>query len=370
MSLPPLQFTPSERNWLGAAIAGAVAAGVLAAAGSPPIARFLVAAVALALLARAVGTATEQLGERMSAGATGVLQGAFGNLPELFVSLFSLKAGLRDVVRAALVGSILANAVLVLGIAIVVGGLKHGTQRFDSQPPRTAATLMLLAVTALAVPTLAQTLHTPAQSHEAALSATCAVVLLIVFAASLRFTLAADPAVLPCPPESADDFEGVVVGEKAPHGWSVAQSVGVLATAGLGAAFVSDWFVDALLPATRSLGLSQTFTGLVVVAIAGNAVENAVGVSLAAKNKPDYALSVILNSPLQVALALTPVLVLASFFIGPAPLTLVLPPLLLAALTLGTLAAAFVVYDGESIWLEGVALIGLYTMFAASVWWG
>ncbi|GJG87111.1 calcium/proton exchanger [Gemmatimonadetes bacterium T265] len=365
-----LQFTRSERAWLGAALAAAVLAGTLAAVEAPPIARFVVAAAALALLARAVGTATEQLGERLSAGATGVLQGAFGNLPELFVSLFSLKAGLRDVVRAALVGSILANAVLVLGLALLVGGLKHGTQRFDSQPPRSAATLMLLAVTALAVPTLADTLHTPAQPHESALSATCAVVLLVVFAASLRFTLAADPSVLPPAPGTLDDFEGVVASADAPHGWSVPQSVGVLATAGLGAALVSDWFVDALLPATRSLGLSQTFTGLVVVAIAGNAVENAVGISLAAKNKPDYALSVILNSALQVALALTPVLVLASFFIGPAPLTLVLPPILLAALTLGTLVAAFVVYDGESIWLEGVALVGLYVMFAASVWWG
>ena len=365
-----LQFSPSQRTWLGAAAAAAVVAGILTWLGVAAIPRFLAAAVALALLARAVGTATEQLGERLSAGATGVLQGAFGNLPELFVSIFSLRAGLRDVVRAALVGSILANAVLVLGVALLVGGLKHGTQRFDSQPPRTAATLMLLAVTALAVPTLAHTLHTPAQAHEASLSAICAIVLLVVFCASLRFTLAGDPAVLPAPRDSADDFEGVVAGVAAPHGWSVGQSVGVLAVAGLGAALVSDWFVDALLPATRSLGLSQTFTGLVVVAIAGNAVENAVGVSLAAKNKPEYALSVILNSALQVALALTPILVLASFFIGPAPMTLVLPPLLLASLTLGTLVAAFVVYDGESIWLEGVALIGLYVMFAASVWWG
>lgn len=372
MALP--HFTRSELLWLGGAVAAAAAAGILTAVDASPIVRFVGAAAALALLARAVGTATEQLGERLSAGATGVLQGAFGNLPELFVSLFSLKAGLRDVVRAALVGSILANAVLVLGLALLVGGLRHGTQRFDSQPPRTAATLMLLAVTALAVPTLADTLHTPAQPHEAALSATCAVVLLVVYGASLRFTLAADPSVLPPVADAAEDFEGVVAGaapQAAPHaGWPLAQSVGVLAAAGLGAAMVSEWFVDALVPATRSLGLSPTFTGLVVVAIAGNAVENAVGISLAAKNKPDYALSVILNSALQVALALTPVLVLASFFIGPAPMTLVLPPILLAALTLGALVAAFVVYDGESIWLEGVALIGLYVMFAASVWWG
>ncbi len=366
----PSGFSRSERAWLGGAAAAAVLAGVLVVVGTPPLARFAAAAVALALLARAVGTATEQLGERLSAGATGVLQGAFGNLPELFVSLFSLKAGLRDVVRAALVGSILANAVLVLGLALLVGGLRHGRQRFDSQPPRTAATLILLAVTALAVPTLAHTLHTPAQAHEATLSAICAVVLLVVFAASLRFTLSGDPALLPPAPGSAEDFEGVVVAAPAAHGWSVPRAIGVLGGAGLGAAVVSDWFVDALLPATRGLGLSQTFTGLVVVAIAGNAVENAVGVSLAAKNKPDYALSVILTSALQVALGLTPLLVLASFFIGPAPMTLVLPPLLLASLAIASVVAAFVVFDGESIWLEGVALIALYVLFAAAVWWG
>ena len=133
---------------------------------------------------------------------------------------------------------------------------------------------------------------------------------------------------------------------------------------------MSEWFVDALTPTMKSLGISETFAGLVVVAIAGNAVENVVGIQLAAKNKPDYAMSVILNSSLQIALALTPVLVLISFFIGPTPLTLVMAPLLVVALTLSAVITAVIVYDGESIWLEGVALIALYVMIATAFWWG
>lgn len=147
-------------------------------------------------------------------------------------------------------------------------------------------------------------------------------------------------------------------------------TLGVLTAAAVGAAFVSDWFVEALQPAMATLGMSQAFAGLVVVAIAGNAVENFVGVRAMLADKGDLAISLILNSSLQVALALTPILVLGSLILGGATLTLVASPLLVAALALATLLAAFVVIDGESTWLEGVALVGLYTIIAASVWWG
>ena len=140
--------------------------------------------------------------------------------------------------------------------------------------------------------------------------------------------------------------------------------------AGVGAAFVSEWFVAALEPAMKALHLSERFTGLVIVAIAGNAVENVVGIQLAARNKADYAVSVILNSSLQVALGLIPILVIASLFIGPHHLTLVMPLLLVVALGFAATLGAVIVYDGESVWLEGVALIGLYGIIAASFWWG
>ncbi len=319
---------------------------------------FVVAGVGLAMLAAVVGEATDQLGERLSPGATGVLQSAIGNLPELFVGIFALRAGLVTVVQSALIGSILANSLLVLGLAFLVGGLRHGTQSFASEAPRMIATLTLLAVAALVVPTLAHQLHTPADAHEDALSVACAVVLLLVFLASIPVSLKGGPSTIPS--HTAADA----------HGWPLWLASAVLVAAGLGAAFVSDWFVAAMAPAIQVLHISEAFTGLVVVAIAGNAVENVVGIQLAAANKPDYAVSVILNSSLQVALALIPALVLLSFVLSDTHLQLVLPPLLVVALTLSTILVTFVVYDGESIWLEGVALIGLYCMIAASFWWG
>ncbi len=142
-----------------------------------------------------------------------------------------------------------------------------------------------------------------------------------------------------------------------------------LAVSAGAAALVSDWFVEALRPAMASLGLSEAFVGLVIVAIAGNAVEHVVGIQMAYRNRADLAISVVLNGSLQVALALIPVLVIVSL-LAPAPLTLVLSPLLVAAVALSAVLAAVIVFDGESNWLEGLALVGLYLIIAASVWFG
>ena len=157
--------------------------------------------------------------------------------------------------------------------------------------------------------------------------------------------------------------------ERLPPHWSLATTIVVLAAAGTGAALASDWFVAALTPATQAMHMSDAFAGLIVVAIAGNAVENVVGVLFAAANRPDFAISVILNSSLQVALLLTPVLVFASLFFA-TTLTLVFSPFLALVLILAALLSTFVVYDGESTWYEGTILIGFYVVVAASVWWG
>jgi len=349
---------------LAAAVVATLLAGILNAAHGNAVLLFVVAGVALALLAALVGAATEQLGARLGPGTTGVLQSAIGNLPELFVAIFALRAGLIGVVQAALVGSILGNSLLVLGLAFFVGGIRHGTQRFNSNAPRMMATLTMLAVAALVVPTLANGLHTPASAHVESLSVACAVALLLVFVASIPTSLAGGPPAVPLP---TGDAEGEAERRDI---WPVWLAAAVLAFAGVGAAFVSDWFVNALTPAMATLHLSQAFTGLVVVALAGNAVENVVGVQLAARNKPDYAISVILNSSLQVALGLIPALVLLSFVVGGAHLTLVLPGLLVAALALSALIGTVIVYDGESTSLEGLILIGLYGIIAMSFWWG
>jgi Ca2+:H+ antiporter len=320
---------------------------------------FLVSTIALATLATVVGQATEQLGSYMGPAATGVLQSAIGNLPELFVGFFALRAGLVTVVQSALVGSILANSLLVLGLAFLFGGIKNGTQRFRSDSARAIVILMVLAVSALVVPTLAHVLHTPAEAHEGMLSIASAIVLLIVFVASIPFSMQGGPIT-----------EAIHSTDRKEKPWSMMRVIVILAGAGLFAALVSDWFVRALEPAIEALHISQAFAGLVVVAIAGNAVENVIGIQLALKNKVDFAISVIMNSSLQVALALTPILVLLSFLFSPVALTLVLPPLLVVALALTAILSALIVYDGESNWLEGIALIGLYVMIAVSFWWG
>lgn len=321
---------------------------------------FVITAGALALLAVIVGDATEQLGSRMGPGATGILQSALGNLPELFVCIFALRAGLDKVVQAALIGSILGNSLLVFGLAIFIGGLKNGTQYFKSEPPRMIATLMILAFGALAIPTLTHMLHTSADTHINALDIFVALVLLAIFVASLYFSLKGDKAVV-----STD-----ANAEKPHASWSLGLTLTVLAFSGVGAAFVSDWFVEALKPAMNALGINDTFAGLVIVAIAGNAIENLVGIQLAYRNQSDYSVSVILNSSLQIALGLFPLLVLLSFFLGGAILSFVLTPMLLACFALAVIVSAFIVFDGESIWLEGLALIGLYCLIAAAFWWG
>ncbi|HSI74049.1 MAG TPA: calcium/proton exchanger [Fimbriimonas sp.] len=351
-------ITNKDKATMGAALVACLGAG-LAHGRLGDVPAFIIAAAALSLLAIVVGHATDHLGNRMSPGATGVLQSSMGNLPELMVCIFSLRAGLIDVVKGALVGAILANSLLVLGLAILLGGLKNGVLTFRSDPPRMIVILMMLACTALALPTLASLLHTPAGDHEPSLALVCSVVLIFVFGCSLTFILKGDKSVVPA--EASENSHA---------SWPVPLALGVLAAAGVGAAFVSEWFVSALEPATKAMGLSQAFTGLVVVAIAGNAIENLVGIQLAVKNKPDYAMSVVLNSCLQIALLLVPLLVFISFFVGPAPMTLVLQPMMLVALILSALIPAFVIFDGEAIWLEGVALIGLYVLIAAAFWWG
>lgn len=336
----------------------AIIAGVLHYAGANAVLTFIVTGVALALLAMIVGDATEQLGSRLGPGATGILQSGLGNLPELFVAIFALRAGLDHVVQAALVGSILGNSLLVFGLALFFGGIKNGTQRFKSEPPRMIATLMLLAVSALIIPTLAKELHTPAEPHINHLDIVVAIILLVMLAASTYFSLKGDPSVA-----SQESEMGHAE-------WSLMLTLIVLGCAGAGAAFVSDWFVEALQPAMSALGISEAFAGLVIVAIAGNAIENLIGIQLAWRNQADYAVSVILNSSLQVALGLFPILLLLSFVLGGSILTFVLSPLLVVALALATLVSAVVVFDGESIWLEGLALVGLYCIIAASFWWG
>jgi Ca2+:H+ antiporter len=352
-------FETRTRAIAAVAIAATVAAFLLRSFGLSAVAVFAVSGVALAGLAAMVGEGTDELSQRMGPGGTGVLQSALGNLPEFFIGVFALRAGLVDVVRSALIGSILANTLLVLGIAFIAGGLRHGPQKFGGDQTRMMSTLLLLAVAALAIPTVAALPGGPDVGHETQISLVVSIVLLVVFAASIPFSIGrGGPAV------------AAEKGVPAARVWPIGLAIAVLCLAGFGAAVVSDWFVEALQPSMDTLGMSQSFAGLVIVAIAGNAVENVVGVRAMLADRGDLAISLILNSSLQVALALVPIMVIGSILLGGAALTLVVSPLLVAALALTALLAALVVIDGESTWLEGVALVGLYVIIAASVWWG
>ena len=358
-------FTGSELRVIGLTVVAVVAAAVTYYGHiGGTIAPFVLAGIALALLASLVGRSVEAMSERLGAGATGVVQSALGNLPELFVVLFALKSKLYEVATATIVGSILANVLLVLGLAFIAGGAKHGVQHFEQTAARRISLMMLLSVAALVIPALTALLHTPAAGHEHALSIAVSILLLLLFIGSLPASIKKT---------NAETVHGAGPAPEGAHGagsgWPLWLAVTMLAVTGVAAAFVSDWFVAGLTPAMGALHISQAFAGLVIVAIAGNAVENVVGVQLAYRNQPDHALSVILQSPVQIAMMVAPALVLLAPLVG-ATFTLVLPPLLLVSLLLAVVVAVVVVFDGDSNWLEGAAMITLYAIIATSFWWG
>jgi Ca2+:H+ antiporter len=320
------------------------------------VATFVVCALALAGLAWLVALGTESVGARFGPAVTGVLQSTLGNLPELFVVLFALSAGEVVVAQTSILGSLFANALLVLGLAIVAGSrvADDRCMRFGARLPNDTAVLTLLAVFLIVVLGVSDRIGDRASHHTVAISVIGAIVLLFVYATWLPGYLRSD--------QPAADHETTT----AVFAFPVA--IGLLAAAGTAAALVSDWFIDALDPAVESLGISKTFTGLVIVGIAGNAVENVVGITLAAKGKSDLALSVVKNSVSQIAVFLYPVLVLASLFFAHR-LTFVANPVLTAALALTAIAVWAITGDGKAAAFEGWALAGFYVILAAIVWY-
>ncbi|MEA2193860.1 MAG: Ca2+:H+ antiporter, partial [Solirubrobacteraceae bacterium] len=295
-------FSPRQRILLAVIGGLSVAGGAMHYAGVAGLAVFPVVTVALAGLAWMVALGTDALGEHFGPGLTGVLQSTLGNLPELFVVIFALKAGEVVVAQTSLLGSLFANALLVMGLVIIAGARasSDGIMRFKTRLPNDTATLLLLALFIIVLLGISVTTHDKAAEHKVAISAAGAVVLLAVYFTWLWSYLRADTR-----DEASADGAGDG-GEPASdpgHGpaLSLRGALGLLAVAGVGAAFISDWFIAALNPAMQALHLSKAFAGLVIVAIAGNAVENFAGISLAAKGKSDDAVSVVKNSVAQIA---------------------------------------------------------------------
>jgi Ca2+:H+ antiporter len=341
-----------ERLLIGAVAVAFVLAGITRYAhGTSQVVAFAFATVALAGIAWVVSFATEQLGRRFGPRVTGLMQSTVGNLPEFFVVIFALNAGQLIVAETAIIGSILVNALLVLGLVIVAGALRErdGVMRFSPRLPNDTATLMLISTFIIILIALTHTAGDPASHHAKTISIVGAVAILVVYGTWLRQYLRSDSTEAP---DHAD----------APR-LSTKTSVVLLVLAGVGSAFVSDWFVHALQPTIHTLHISQSFAGLVIVAIAGNAVENVAGIVLAAKGRPELAISVVKNSVSQIAAFLYPALVLVSLLTA-TTLTFALAPVYAGAL-FGTAVIVWqITGDGEATAFEGAALIAAFVILA------
>jgi Ca2+:H+ antiporter len=342
--------------FLAGTLAFTAVTGVLHFATDLSVATFLLAGVSLAGLAWIVGIATESVGTRFGPAVTGVLQSTLGNLPELFVVLFALHAGHTVVAQTSILGSLFANALLVLGLAIVAGSraARDGEMRFNPRQPSDTVILLQLAVFIIVLLGLSDRLGDAASRHQEEISVIGAIALLLVYASWLSRYLRGGGG-----EAAALEDEGAQL--------SFVQAIALLAVAAVAAALVSDWFVTALGPAIDELGISEAFTGLVIVAIAGNAVENVVGVTLAAKGKSDLSISVITNSVSQIAVFLFPALVLLSLFFAD-HLTFVVNPVYIGALAIMALAVWQITLDGAAAEFEGWSLVALYAILATLTW--
>lgn len=332
-------------------------AGVLRYTDTALVALFFISLAALAGLAWAISFATEALSARIGHAATGVLQATLGNIPELSVVLFALHAGETVVAQTSLLGALFSNALLVLGLAVVVGAWRaeDGVMRFQPRLPNDTATLLLLAIFIIVLLGLSDTVGDRASRHETEISAIGAVFLLGVYAVWLWSYLRA----------------GRGEGEKqAPREGSLGlpTAIGLILGAGLAATFVSEWLIHAVAPAVDALGISRAFVGLVIVAIAGNAVENAVAITSAARGENDLAVSVVKNAVSQTAVVVWPLLVLLSLFFVES-LTFVIDPVYIGALFLTAISLWQVTGDGRAVAFEGWALVSLFAILATISWY-
>ncbi len=337
---------------------------------------FVVAALAIIPTAALMGRATEELAAKSGPGIGGLLNVTFGNAPELIIALFALEAGLQEVVKASIVGSILGNVLLVLGAAMVAGGVGRGgeLQRFDRTAASVQSTMLFLAVGALLMPAIFEIVEgrglppvgpelVSYDSTVEKLSLAMAGVLIATYVIGLFFSLRTHKdifnPVAPADDDATDHDEGL-------WGWSTRKSVTALAVAGLAVGLMSEILVGSIGEASDSIGLSEFFVGVIVVAIIGNAAEHWVAVLVAYKQKMDLAVNIAIGSSAQIALFVAPVLVFASFLIGPEPMPLVFNGFELGAVILAVLVANQVTNEGESSWFEGVQLLALYLILAVA----
>lgn len=341
-------------KYLNALLVFALLAIVASLAHWTPVLTFLFAALGIVPLAGLLGEATEELARYTGPRIGGLLNATLGNAAELIITLFAIRAGLLDLVKASITGSILGNVLLVLGVSVLVGGIKNGYQQFSVRQAATNATMLMLAVLALVIPSLFFFQHQETQGPVEWLSLGTAAAMILIYALSLLylFRSAGNP-----------DLDLVDAAEGHPGGWPLGRSVAVLLASGAMVAWLSEILVGAVEPTVSALGVSEFFIGIIVVPIVGNAAEHMVAVQSAWKNNMELSLGVSVGSSLQIALLVAPVLVFVSLVLGH-PLTLVFNLFELVALFAAVLIAAFVSQDGESNWLEGAQLLTVYVILA------
>jgi Ca2+:H+ antiporter len=359
LGIPPVgnmarsPFIPTL-SWLLVCVPAAVVLSLYSPDSSTVL--FVVAGLAIIPLAGVLGSATEHLAARVGPGAGGLLNATFGNAAELIIAMTALNAGLHDVVKASITGSIIGNLLLVLGGAFLAGGMKHRHQKFNATGARSQATTLTLAAIALIMPAMYHYVGGgDVAARESGLSLEISVVLIITYGLSLFFSLRTHKQLFSGEPRAEEDGESGA-------SRSVASSLLVLGAATLLIAWMSEILVGSVEAAARHIGMSSLFVGVIILAVVGNAAEHSTAVTVARKNHMDLSVAIAVGSSIQVALFVAPVLVFASYLIGPHPLNLVFTTPEVFAIALAVLIIEQTTGDGESNWLEGVQLLSVYVI--------
>ena len=318
---------------------------------------FVLSCLAILPLAGLMGEATEHLTHHMGPGIGGLLNASFGNAAELIIAFMALRAGETEIVKASITGSIIGNILMVLGLAMLLGGWKRKELAFSRLAAESGSSAMVLAVVALVIPAIyAQVTQHKHPDHLESISLDISYILILTYAASLLFSLKTHKRLFAASDDHADeDVAGDV--------WSVGKSMGVLLVAAVLVGFVSEFLVSAVDEAGKAMGLGKVFMGVVVVAIVGNAAEHSTAILVAMKGKMDLALGIAMGSSMQIALFVAPVLVIAGHVMG-IPLGLEFTLLEVVAVMLSVSAVALLIQDGKTNWFEGFQLLAIYTILA------
>ena len=362
-------FLTSPTGWPFLLVPFIPLAVILEFAHAEPVLIFFIAAAAIIPTAALMGQATEHLAERSGPGIGGLLNVTFGNAPELIIAAFALNAGLQEVVKASIIGSILGNVLLLLGASRIAGGWGRGdqVQKFDRTAASVQSIMLLLAGAALLMPAVYELIQgtglpavnaelVPYDSTVEGLSVAVSVVLVLCYVAGLFFSLKTHKAIFNPIADAAE------VAHEEHEVWSVRKSLIALAVAGAAVGLMSEILVGSITEASESIGMSEFFIGVIVVAIVGNAAEHWVAVLVAFKGKMDLAVNIAIGSSAQIALFVAPALVVLSYVIGPEPMPLVFNGFELAAVLIAAFVANAVTQEGESTWYEGVLLLAVYAV--------